>query len=101
MIRKILSLSAVLFLAGLSLSADGAADARVAKQLDRLGIAYTTTNESNYSIDKDMDGGRTQTVYIMSKTESYGDLEIREIWSNAGKLPGRSDGRPDEAAARR
>jgi len=34
-----------------------------------------------------MDGGRTQTVYIMSKTESYGDLEIREIWSNAGNFP--------------
>jgi hypothetical protein len=87
MIGKILSLSAALFLAGVSLSADGVADARVAKQLDRLSIAYTTTSESNYSIDKDMDGGRTQTVYIMSKTESYGDLEIREIWSNAGNFP--------------
>jgi hypothetical protein len=86
MTGKILSLSAALILAGASLAADGNADARVAKQLDRLGIEYTTTDSNNFSIDRDLDGGRKQTVYIMSKTETYGGLEIREVWSNAGNF---------------
>jgi len=84
---KILFLSATLFaLVAASLFADGSADARVGKQLDRLGWQYKTTGSGNYSIVKDLDGGRSQTVYLMSKTESYGGLEIREIWSNAGSM---------------
>jgi len=47
-------------------------------------VKYTTTKSGNYSIDFSRDGDRQQTVYIMSKTETYGGIEIREIWSNAG-----------------
>lgn len=47
-------------------------------------MKYTTTKSGNYSIDFSRDGDRQQTVYIMSKTETYGGIEIREIWSNAG-----------------
>ncbi len=84
---KIQCLLAVLLLAGASLFAADNADPRVAKQLDKIGIDYSTMESNNYSIDKDLDGGRKQTVYIMSKTETCGGLEIREIWSNAGSFP--------------
>jgi hypothetical protein len=84
--KRILCLSAALAITGACLFAEGDADARVAKQLDRLGLQYKTTSSGNFSLDKDLDGGRTQTVYLMSKTETYGGLEIREIWSNAGSM---------------
>jgi hypothetical protein len=86
MIGKILSLTAALFLAGSALAAADKADARVSRQLDKLGIKYSTTDSNNFSIERDLDGGRSQTVYIMSTTQTYGALEIREIWSNAGSL---------------
>ena len=86
MTRKALYLTAVLSIVSALAFAADKADARVAKQLDKLGIDYSTTDSNNYSIDKDLDKGRTQTVYIMSKTETNGGLEIREIWSNAGNF---------------
>lgn len=87
MIGKVLCLSAAFALAaGAAFPADAKADPRVAHQLDNLGVSYTATKAGNFSIEKDQDGGRTQTVYIMSKTETYGGLEIREVWSNAGSF---------------
>jgi hypothetical protein len=83
---KILSLTAALLVAGTALFAADAADARVSRQLDKLGLAYTTTESNNFSLQQSLGGGRTQTVYIMSKTATYGGLEIREIWSNAGSF---------------
>jgi hypothetical protein len=59
-------------------------DPRLTGQLDRLGIHYKVTDSGNYSIGYDLDGGRVQTVYIMGRTEKYGDTEIRELWSRAG-----------------
>lgn len=83
---KMLCLSAALILAGVSLFAADKVDPRVAKQLDKVGIEYSTTDSNNYSIQKDLDGGRKQTVYIMSTTQNIGGLEVREIWSNAGNF---------------
>jgi hypothetical protein len=59
-------------------------DARVAAQLDRLGLHYKLTDSGNYSITFDVESGRSQVAYIMAKTETYKGLEIREIWSRAG-----------------
>ncbi len=82
---KTLCLIAAFALAGgIALSAQNKADPRIGKQLDKVGVKYTTTKSGNYSIDFSRDGDRQQTVYIMSKTETYGGIEIREIWSNAG-----------------
>jgi len=82
---KTLCLIAVMALAGgIALSAENTPDPRLAKQLDKLGVKYTTTKSGNYSIEFDKDDGRKQTAYVMSKTETYRGIEIREIWSNAG-----------------
>jgi hypothetical protein len=58
----------------------------IAQQLDRLGLKYTLTKSGNYSITYDLDGGRSQTAYIMGKTETVGNTEIRELWSRAGTM---------------
>lgn len=59
-------------------------DTGIAAQLDRLGLKYTVTKAGNYSIDYDLDGGRSQTVYIMGKTEAVDSTDVRELWSRAG-----------------
>jgi hypothetical protein len=61
-------------------------DQRVAVMLKNLNIPYTVTNNGNYEIEYDLASGRTQYVYIMSETQKYRGMEVREIWSNAGVL---------------
>ena len=82
-------LIALAFFAALgSASAQAAtkANADLTQQLDRLGLKYTLTKSGNYSMSYDLDGGRSQTVYIMGKTEKVGGAEIRELWSRAGTM---------------
>ena len=67
------------------------ADPRVEETLKRLGVHYTVNTSGNVAVTYDLDGGRSQTVYIMSKTDEYNNVEIREIWSNAGTF----DAEPD------
>ena len=59
-------------------------DADVSAQLDRIGLKYTVTKSGNYSIDYDLDGGRSQTVYMMGSTDKVDSTEVRELWSRAG-----------------
>ena len=58
----------------------------ISQQLDRLGLKYSLTKSGNYSVTYDLDGGRSQTAYIMGKTQKVGDTEIRELWSRAGAM---------------
>jgi hypothetical protein len=60
------------------------ADPRVVSALDRLGLHYTVNSSGNVAVTYDEDKGRSQSVFIMSATDSYNGIEIREIWSNAG-----------------
>lgn len=87
--RTVLLVVAALTMAALVTAAaqaqtKGAAD--ISQQLDRLGLKHTLTKSGNYSIVYDLDGGRSQTAYIMGKTQKVGDTEIRELWSRAGTM---------------
>ncbi len=62
------------------------ADTRVAAILNDLNLTYKVTSSGNYSVTYDEDNGRTQVVYVMSKTDTYKGVEIREIWSIAGNF---------------
>jgi len=62
------------------------ADPRVAAMLQGMNITYAVTDNANYEIEYDLASGRTQYVYIMSETQKYRGMEVREIWSNAGVL---------------
>ncbi len=78
--------------APLAAGAQAAADAQgatkddtgIAAQLDRIGLKYDVTKSGNYSISYDLDGGRSQVVYIMGTTEKVDATEVRELWSRAG-----------------
>jgi hypothetical protein len=59
-------------------------DARVEGALTRLGLRYTLTSSGNFAVVYDLQNERSQTVYVMAKTDMYNGVEIREIWSNAG-----------------
>ncbi len=63
-----------------------ASDPRVAAMLKNMNIAYQVTSNGNYEIEYDLASGRTQYVYIMSETQKYRGMEVREIWSNAGVM---------------
>ena len=58
-------------------------DPRVAAALDAIGIEPEIDADGDYklTLKVDEDGGRTQIVYVISSTERYGNLEIREVWA--------------------
>jgi hypothetical protein len=94
--RKSTTLALAALLAASLLSAAPAqsgkkADPRVTAVLDRLGIHYTVNSSGNAVVTYDEDKGRSQSVFIMSATDTYSEVEIREIWSNAGSF----DSKPD------
>jgi len=78
--------AALVFMSFLPLAAQKA-DTRVQLLLDKIGQTYTVTDNGDYQIDLDQDGGGTQSVYVGSVTEKYDSIEIREVWSNAGNFP--------------
>lgn len=67
------------------------ADVRIEDMLTRLGVKYTVNDSGNVAVSYGEDGDRSQTVYIMSETEKDNDVEIREIWSNAGTFSSAPD----------
>ena len=66
-------------------------DPRVATALDAIGIEPEIDADGDYklTLKVDEDGNRTQIVYVISSTERYGNLEIREVWAPAFKTGGR------------
>lgn len=68
-------------------------DPRVAAALTAIGVDSDVDDDGDYKLTLrvDEDGERTQIVYVISSTERYGNLEIREIWAPAFKTGGRLD----------
>ena len=58
-------------------------DARVATALDQLNYRYQVTPAGTFRIVMNIDDDRQQLLLINSKTETLGNLEIREILSPA------------------
>lgn len=63
----------------------------IKKHLDELGYKYGITKLGNFMLDFDiLDAagkatGRSQRIFICSKTEKWEDLEVIRIWSTAMK----------------
>ena len=66
----------------------GAPDPAIKAQLDSLDINYEVDSDGDYKITFDVGEGRSQIVWIRSKTEAYGSLKVREIWSPGYKYSG-------------
>ncbi|MBI4541478.1 MAG: hypothetical protein HY705_00420 [Gemmatimonadetes bacterium] len=66
-------------------------DPRVRKLLDQLEFKYEVDEDGDYSLVFDVGSSakkRTQLAYVGSKTEQFGDFEIREVWSPAFLVEG-------------
>ena len=66
----------------------GDPDPAVKAQLDSLGVKYDVDDDGDYKMTFDLGNGRSQLVWIRSKTEAYASLKVREIWSPGYKYSG-------------
>ncbi len=58
-------------------------DQRIERQLNDMQMQFTTTTSGNFKLLFDMENGRSQIVFINSKTKMHEDAEVREISSPA------------------
>lgn len=59
------------------------ADAQVRAQLDALGYKYEVDADGDFVLTFGLDDKRSQMAYVLSHTQRYGSLKVREIWSPA------------------
>ena len=62
-------------------------DLRVEGALQKLHLAYRIDNKGDFILDWELEEGRTQRVYVGSRTFYLGPMEIREVWSIVGYFP--------------
>uniref|UniRef100_A0A7C4CC45 YbjN domain-containing protein n=1 Tax=candidate division WOR-3 bacterium TaxID=2052148 RepID=A0A7C4CC45_UNCW3 len=89
--RLLNTVVAILFLApgaSAQLGSTRQGDARVRKTLTEAGIEFTVDDDGDFKLIRTLDNGRTQLVYINSGTETFKNLEIREVWAPAHKTTG-------------
>lgn len=72
----------------------GKADPIAQRALDNAKIKYEVDKDGDFRIVYDLEGGRTQQVWLRSATFDYGALKIREVISYGYKAPGKTDGLP-------
>ena len=85
--KAILILTALLTVTFLSAApADKKADPRLEAALGRLGLHYKVNSSGNVVVTYNAENDRSQAVFIMSETDKYNGIEIREIWSIAGSF---------------
>lgn len=58
-------------------------DERIRTLLDELELNYEVTDSNNFSLVFNFDGGRSQQVFIRSRTYTTHDMEVRDVWSTA------------------
>ena len=63
-------------------------DARIKAQLDALEYEYEVDEDNDFKLVFNIgEEGRSQIVYVRSPVESYGEHQVREIWSPAYQSP--------------
>lgn len=77
---------------------DSGPDLRVKRIVDERGLKYIVDDDDDFRIVYEYDDGRTQVGFIRSATETFRDVEVREIWSYAYESDG--DELPAEVANR-
>lgn len=58
-------------------------DPRIRAQLEALGYKYELDKDGDFVLTFALDKKRSQMAYVLSGTQRYGELEVREIWSPA------------------
>jgi hypothetical protein len=63
-------------------------DPAIKAQLEALDYKYQIDEDGDFKLVFEIgEEGRSQIVYVLSTVESYGELEVREIWSPAYTSP--------------
>lgn len=78
--------------AGSTLAAEP--DAATGRLLDTLEYKYEVDEDGDYRLVFELEGDRTQMVFVRSSVETYGSHRVREIWS-----PGYKSATPQFPAA--
>ncbi|MFI8716425.1 hypothetical protein ACIGHF_00815 [Stenotrophomonas sp. NPDC077464] len=73
-------------------------DKAVGPVLDALKYPYEIDEDGDYKMIFDVEGDRTQLVFVRSAVEDYGHHRIREVWSPGYRAP--SSAFPAEVANR-
>lgn len=96
---KAIVIAAVLAALATPAFAQSGADPRVKEALEAAGLKYSVNSSDNFKVvyQMDSDPDRSHLVFIVSRTSTYRDLEIREIWSVAAIL----DAFPDDEVVHR
>lgn len=68
-------------------------DRRVEKVLERTGWKYEIDSDGDFRLHFRFSDGRTQVVFVRSKTVDIDGLEVREIWSPGIRATGSLDER--------
>jgi len=58
-------------------------DPRVEVLLKKGDLKFEIDQDGDFKLVNQLDGGRTQAVFINTSTQNLGDMEIRDIWSVA------------------
>lgn len=56
-------------------------DPRIKRALDQAKLKYEVDEDGDYKLTFELENKRSQLVLINSQTETFGELEIREIWA--------------------
>jgi len=71
-----------------SASSSSGGDPRVRTALTALSEKFVVDSDGDFKLVRDTSDGRTQVAWVISKTSTYGSMEIREIISPAFKTGG-------------
>ncbi len=62
-------------------------DKATGQLLDTLEYKYEVDEDGDYRLVFELEGDRTQMVFVRSNVETYGSHRVREIWSPGYKSP--------------
>lgn len=68
-------------------------DPRVQKLLDEAEVKYTIDDDGDFRVINRIDSTRTHLAWIISRTSTYGKIEVRDVMSVAYKTTGNLDPR--------
>lgn len=80
---KLLKTSAALLALAITSAPALAEDVRVKTRLEAAKLKYQVDDDGDYQLVFDTENGRSQLVFINSKTSTVGSMEIRDVWSIA------------------
>lgn len=76
----------------------GEFDSRIKELLDQTSLKYEIDEDGDFKLLYEYDDGRSHVVFINSATETYGGMEIREIWAVGYMPPEEGDRVPSEVS---